>query len=376
MKERGRRKISRHNFKEGDIVEGRVTRIKPYGAFVRLDEKKKIDGLIYISNIADKYVKDITNYINEGDQIRVKIINIEKDGKIALSFKYKSYIPNDTNKIIKKTAIENFYLQTNYYIYDFDESDKKDILANLTKNQNQFFSTKEIKSFLSRQEKQISYLSSIGYSVDNFVMTNDYRMVVGLGGANVLETNLMLHHIYGIPYIPGSSLKGLTRAWAVEKLREELDVKSYEKIESLLGEEKIDVKTLDEYQMNQFEKYRWIFGTKSQSGNAVFFDAYPEGRINIDIDIMTPHFKEYYQEMETTKKVNNPPDDTQSPVPIPFLVLDNQMFRFSVAVKCKECAGKRDNSCEYLNLTVNLLKEALRNLGVGAKTMVGYGYFE
>jgi CRISPR-associated protein Cmr6 len=372
MKERGRRKISRHNFKRGDIVEGRVTNITNFGAFVRLDEKKKIDGLIHISNISNEHIKEITNYINEGDQIRAKIINIDKDEKIALSLKYKTYIPNDTNKVIKKTAIENFYLQTNNYIYDFDESEKKEILVYLTKNQTQFFQTKEIKRFLSRQEKQIRYLSSIGYSVDDFVMTNDYRMVLGLGGANVLETNMSLHHIYGIPYIPGSSLKGMTRAWVVEKLREELDDKSYEKIESLLEEEKIDGKTLDEKQVNKVEKYRWVFGTKSQSGNAVFFDAYPEGKINVDIDIMTPHFQKYYQEKEKTKY----PTDHQSPVPIPFLVLDNQKFRFSVAVKCKECVGKEDNSCEYLNLTVNLLKEALRNLGIGAKTMVGYGYFE
>src|SRR5690554_4939774 len=140
--ERRRRKISRHNFKEGDIVEGRVRSIETYGAFVRINEKNKIDGRIHISNIADKYIKDITNYINEGDQIRAKIINIDKDGKIALSLKdvpknqriisrserkkYK-YIPKDTDKIISKSNIDNFYLQMNYYINDLIDSDKKEV---------------------------------------------------------------------------------------------------------------------------------------------------------------------------------------------------------------------------------------------------------
>src|SRR6266702_2303534 len=50
--------------------------------------------------------------------------------------------------------------------------------------------------------------------VKPFDLTLDWRMVVGLGGETVLETDLTLHHLYGIPYIPGSALKGLTRAYA------------------------------------------------------------------------------------------------------------------------------------------------------------------
>src|SRR6266699_2079206 len=41
----------------------------------------------------------------------------------------------------------------------------------------------------------------------------DWRMVIGLGGESVLETDITLHHLYGIPFIPGSALKGLTRAY-------------------------------------------------------------------------------------------------------------------------------------------------------------------
>ena len=48
----------------------------------------------------------------------------------------------------------------------------------------------------------------------HFSAATDWRMVVGLGGETVLETDLTLHHLYGFPYIPGSALKGLTRAYA------------------------------------------------------------------------------------------------------------------------------------------------------------------
>src|SRR5258708_17092035 len=48
----------------------------------------------------------------------------------------------------------------------------------------------------------------------------DWRMVVGLGGETVLETDIALHHLYGIPYIPGSALKGLTRAYVTGEIEE------------------------------------------------------------------------------------------------------------------------------------------------------------
>src|SRR5713226_261316 len=47
----------------------------------------------------------------------------------------------------------------------------------------------------------------------HFNASLDWRMAVGLGGETVLETDLTLHHLYGIPYIPGSALKGLTKAY-------------------------------------------------------------------------------------------------------------------------------------------------------------------
>src|SRR5579872_4123075 len=48
--------------------------------------------------------------------------------------------------------------------------------------------------------------------------TTDWRMVVGLGGESVLETDLTLHHLYGIPFIPGSALKGLTRSYVTSEV--------------------------------------------------------------------------------------------------------------------------------------------------------------
>ncbi len=58
------------------IVEGKVTGIQPYGAFVSLDNQNA--GLIHISEISDGFVKDISKYVQVGDHIKVKIIDFDK----------------------------------------------------------------------------------------------------------------------------------------------------------------------------------------------------------------------------------------------------------------------------------------------------------
>lgn len=69
----------------GDIVEGVVTKVAKFGAFVDLEDGKS--GLVHISEIADTFVKDINNHISEGDEVKVKVLSIDEKGKIALSIK-------------------------------------------------------------------------------------------------------------------------------------------------------------------------------------------------------------------------------------------------------------------------------------------------
>ncbi|WP_019137976.1 MULTISPECIES: S1 RNA-binding domain-containing protein [Peptoniphilus] len=69
----------------GDIVEGVVTKVAKFGAFVDLEDGKS--GLVHISEIADTFVKDINNHVKEGDEVKVKVLSIDEKGKIALSMK-------------------------------------------------------------------------------------------------------------------------------------------------------------------------------------------------------------------------------------------------------------------------------------------------
>jgi len=69
----------------GMVVTGKVTGIKKFGAFVTLEDKRS--GLVHISEIASTYVDDISAHLEEGQEIKVKIIGIDETGRINLSIK-------------------------------------------------------------------------------------------------------------------------------------------------------------------------------------------------------------------------------------------------------------------------------------------------
>lgn len=69
----------------GSIVEGTVTGIAKFGAFVELPEKKV--GLVHISEVSSDYVSDVNDYLKVHDTVKVKVISVDEKGKIALSIK-------------------------------------------------------------------------------------------------------------------------------------------------------------------------------------------------------------------------------------------------------------------------------------------------
>lgn len=84
----------------GSIVEGKVTRITNFGAFVELEEGKV--GLIHISEVADVYVNDVHDFLSEGDTVQVKVVNVDGN-KIALSLKQaKAKPPEDDGQSFKR----------------------------------------------------------------------------------------------------------------------------------------------------------------------------------------------------------------------------------------------------------------------------------
>lgn len=71
-------------FEVGKVVDGKVSGITNFGAFIQLPEGKT--GLVHISEVAEEYVKDIYSHLKENQPVKVKVISLD-NGKISLSIK-------------------------------------------------------------------------------------------------------------------------------------------------------------------------------------------------------------------------------------------------------------------------------------------------
>lgn len=72
-------------FEIGEIIEGKITGITKFGAFVELPEGKT--GMVHISEVASAFVKEIRDYVKENQIVKVKVMSISDEGKISLSMK-------------------------------------------------------------------------------------------------------------------------------------------------------------------------------------------------------------------------------------------------------------------------------------------------
>lgn len=111
----------------GSIVEGTVVNITNFGAFVEVEGKT---GLVHISEVADSYVKDIREHLNEQDKVKVKVISIDDNGKISLSIKQaNATVPKKSVKPVeidwksneKKKAGGNFEDIMSKFLKDSEE---------------------------------------------------------------------------------------------------------------------------------------------------------------------------------------------------------------------------------------------------------------
>jgi len=70
---------------QGMVIEGKVTGVTNFGAFVALPEGKS--GMVHISEVSSSFVRDINEFVKVGDTVKVMVLSIDEKGKIALSIK-------------------------------------------------------------------------------------------------------------------------------------------------------------------------------------------------------------------------------------------------------------------------------------------------
>ena len=211
-------------------------------------------------------------------------------------------------------------------------------------------------------DKRLSIINK--YADRNLVMQNTSRFLCGIGYTSTLEWGLGFDWTSGMPYLPGSSFKGVLLSYLEFLQGNEVESESW-----------TDVKTMAEIlwtRENIFE----IFGPQGKDiqnphcGKVVFLDVYPINFNGFDVDIITPHYKKYYEDNQH----RIPPDDTENPTPIPFLTLrPDSQFLFSYKIRGNIDERQKNELIKRMN---NLIVEAGDNYGFGAKTTTGYGYFK
>ena len=117
-----------NKYKEGDVVKARITAIEKYGAFASIDDE--YSGLIHISEITDKFVRDIADFVEIGDVINVKILSVPNlHNQLRLSAKNVNYeLQKNKRKKIKETVFGFYLLKTalpNWIQEKMEEINKK-----------------------------------------------------------------------------------------------------------------------------------------------------------------------------------------------------------------------------------------------------------
>jgi CRISPR type III-B/RAMP module RAMP protein Cmr6 len=176
-----------------------------------------------------------------------------------------------------------------------------------------------------------------------FALLNSSRLLLHLGRASVLENvGLFCDHTTGLPIIPATAIKGVASTWACWEANED------ENLAEKRNEFLIDRSTFRNTTQAIFGDNST--GGSSHAGSVVFLDAFPANAPCIGLDILTPH-----------------PDEGRGLItPTPFLCIEaGAVWHFGLVARE---AGLLDDS-------VCLVRAALMEMGVGAKTSSGYGAF-
>ena len=271
------------------------------------------------------------------------------------------YIPID-NPVQWPYEVDNLSLRLNKYVLWIEQNkrEKPTFFELNRRKQVEYFVAVDLTEYNGLNDKSLwdkfpydetikeyyNALEKLNKEYDLITLSTAWRFIVGLGHESVYETSITLHHIYGIPYIPASAIKGVVRSYIIQEV---------------FSNDGQNLKDAEKMALEN-EAFVNIFGSQDQEGNIIFFDAFPIEAPSIEPDVMNVHYPDYYS------KDNIPPTDYQNPNPIYFLTVKGK-FKFVIAAK----KGKLEDYKIADKTITEWLKEALETHGIGAKTAVGYG---
>lgn len=198
------------------------------------------------------------------------------------------------------------------------------------------------------RERQATHMKNQGLKGHTIAAISTAPFATGLGNEHPIENGFSFLTPYGLPYLAGSGVKGILRR-AMRELRDDSkDGFTDEAIDALFGPEDI----------NQPED--------AKRGALDFWDVFPSpAGDKLVVEIMTPHFGEYYRGNQT-------PHDSGAPVPVSFLAVPAKS-KFDFHMVCHSGRLPESLQSTWREMLDNAFKHAFDWVGFGAKTSVGYG---
>lgn len=214
--------------------------------------------------------------------------------------------------------------------YEKKDSDKTDHVAQFIK-QGGWCDPKKLADYLHSGAK-------------TFEMITATRLLIGRGTPSVFEQGISLHPLFGLPFLPGSAVKGVTAHWAAAN-GEDAELR-----EQIFGPPPPDDKESELFQ-----------------GKVVFLDAVPLAQKCLEKDVLAPHYQNYYGD----KKNSIWPSDKEGPN-VFFLPAVKRGITFQFAVQLAAAAKGEE---QLLVTAQEWIQSALQEFGIGSKTGSNYGYF-
>jgi CRISPR type III-B/RAMP module RAMP protein Cmr6 len=209
-----------------------------------------------------------------------------------------------------------------------------------------------------------------------FEATLGGRLLVNLAGGVVENAGICLDRCFGLPFLPGSAVKGIARTQALWEIREASDADKPRLAGAallLFGFGKHDVAPKGDF--------AWAAGrdvvraivqqlnTEEFKGAACFLPAYPTTEPTLVVDMVNPHYPEYYRGKRKQA------EDNENPIPNYFPAVEaGSVFGFAVLLnRLPEDMGV--DAATLLSQAKDWVQRALTVKGAGAKTAAGYGWF-
>lgn len=271
-----------------------------------------------------------------------------------------AYLGNDFSQAAPGHRFGLYYAGWNYAGWNDDFTATKDKKTDAVRNVCTLpdHSQKLLAALLARQSAQAQASADTVLALPCLATS---PFATGLGNEHPLENGFSFLTPYGLPYLPGSGVKGVIRRAAEELASGDWDDTQGwmpEAIHFLFGPGE--------------EDFRADSDTPARQGALRFWDVLPKPPKNsLAVEIMTPHLGDYYQ-----AKNDATPNTSLTPNPIPFLAVPaGSSFAFHV-----ECLPGRITDAELQKQWKSLVEAAFAHaaewLGFGAKTAVGYGRME